>query len=932
MRHHKELEKSHDAKVLEVSGIFNRVGIDLQFGFPATKDNYIGLLVIVEYLTKYVVAFPIKSKSAIEIAERLFEYIAMFGPPKEILSDQGTEFNNQLVRALLTGAGTEHRVTSAYHPRTNGLTERMNGTIAEAIRKHATADHDEWPKWIPYVLMAYRTRVHSTTGYTPFELMFGRKFNSFKDWRSEETDLDALWKRTKEIKTLVEFVQPKEIENIAESQERQKKNQNKNSIVEKSMLPIGSRVFVKVMGIQNKLQDRYKGPFMIFEHTKNGNYKLKNVLGESLEGSFTRERLKPVGDNKAHDFHRIDRILEDRVTNGKREFLVKWANQELGPPSWESADNFADTDIINKYLAKKNKPNETTTAKRPRGRPPKSRVSNLALIAIIWIHLIIGAMGLKGNFMYCQVIDRVTQDTPIVNIYEGCVRPLAESRSNMLGELSIGESTRIHVLAKVPERVKGIAIECSKRIEKVRTYMNFIGERSSEPIESTHAKVNRDECEYMAKTNKCEANDMQCDDPICSFEGSPKPEYYYLSTFEKTGVSCKVESKLIVAKDENEKLFGTDCTARDLECSLKKSIIIWQQNIIRRCEFEFLTTISNLTLMAENVLYQETKQWAFQVVGTSTVCPEIRPDGIKIFTTTEGVFLSKDKEATKLSRSELNLASIHELMLSEEDGHKIAELVDFKKLSTELCEQNLRSLRALAHENDQFERVKTSQKEETIVYVKDGQIVIPKCVKISHISTRDSPTCHKYIPVSFRMERIGTVNGFLTPKGILRKNSPEGTCGAITIAHIKDSDTVLWYDGKKTMNISPINLIKVDNLNDRGKAINLPHYKEIVSEIELFKIIHWDNSKRNKEDEEKEQIVNSQDAKIETIVDVLVRWINSIKRQITLWIVGIVIILTLVLTITIAVRVKRRKQKKHYNRVLANLDEEQRRKLRELRI
>jgi hypothetical protein len=101
------------------------------------------------------------------------------------------------------------------------------------------------------------------------------------------------------------------------------------------------------------------------------------------------------------------------------------------------------------------------------------------------------------------------------------------------------------------------------------------------------------------------------------------------------------------------------------------------------------------------------------------------------------------------------------------------------------------------------------------------------------------------------MERIGTVNGLLTQKGILKKNSTDWNCGAITIAHIKESDTVLWYDGKKTSNITPLNLIKVDNLNDRGKAINLPHYKEIVSENEIIKIIHWDNSKRNKDDEEK---------------------------------------------------------------------------------
>ena len=122
-----------------------------------------------------------------------------------------------------------------------------------------------------------------------------------------------------------------------------------------------------------------------------------------------------------------------------------------------------------------------------------------------------------------------------------------------------------------------------------------------------------------------------------------------------------------------------------------------------------------------NVLYQEAKQWAFQIVGTSTVCPEIRPNGIKIFTTTEVVFLSNDREATKLSKSELN---IHELMLSEEDAELVAELVDFKKLSTELCEQNLRSLLRSSTPNRPIRTNKNSKK--TGDYVKGGQIVVPK--------------------------------------------------------------------------------------------------------------------------------------------------------------------------------------------------------------
>jgi hypothetical protein len=63
---------------------------------------------------------PIKSKTALEVAEKLWKYITLFGPPKTILSDQGTEFNNEVVDKLLAVTRIERRVTSAYHQRTNG--------------------------------------------------------------------------------------------------------------------------------------------------------------------------------------------------------------------------------------------------------------------------------------------------------------------------------------------------------------------------------------------------------------------------------------------------------------------------------------------------------------------------------------------------------------------------------------------------------------------------------------------------------------------------------------------------------------------------------------------------------------------------------------------------------------------------------------------
>ena len=86
--------------------------------------------------------------------------------------------------------GVERKVTAAYHPQTNGLTEKFNDSFINALRKHTVAQPDDWDQWLPYILLAFHTRVHTTTGLTPIELVNGKKANSFESWSCDDQDLN----------------------------------------------------------------------------------------------------------------------------------------------------------------------------------------------------------------------------------------------------------------------------------------------------------------------------------------------------------------------------------------------------------------------------------------------------------------------------------------------------------------------------------------------------------------------------------------------------------------------------------------------------------------------------------------------------------------------------------------------------------------------
>lgn len=141
---------------------------------PTTPDGYRFILTVCDYGTRYPEAFPLKTTTSKDVAEALLDHFSRMGIPEEILTDRGSNFTSQLIQELYHMLGIRSIRTSAYHPQTDGMVERFNGTLKTGIRKFIMDHGRDWDKALPYILFAYREAPHSTTGFSPFELMLGR--------------------------------------------------------------------------------------------------------------------------------------------------------------------------------------------------------------------------------------------------------------------------------------------------------------------------------------------------------------------------------------------------------------------------------------------------------------------------------------------------------------------------------------------------------------------------------------------------------------------------------------------------------------------------------------------------------------------------------------------------------------------------------------
>ena len=154
---------------------FKKVAIDIVGPLPMTNNRNRYILTLIDMATRWPEAVPLKKVTAEDICEALYSIFTRMGFPEEILSDNGPQFSSELYVQVCKMLNIKISHSSIYHPQSNGMVERLNGTLKTMLRKVVTEGLDNWDTVLQSVLFAYREVPNETTLISPYELMFGRK-------------------------------------------------------------------------------------------------------------------------------------------------------------------------------------------------------------------------------------------------------------------------------------------------------------------------------------------------------------------------------------------------------------------------------------------------------------------------------------------------------------------------------------------------------------------------------------------------------------------------------------------------------------------------------------------------------------------------------------------------------------------------------------
>lgn len=266
------------------------------------RSNTKDILVITDFFTKYAVAYPTPNQKAKTVAKCLWEnFVTHYGFPERLHSDQGPDFESHVIRELCEVSGIKKSRTTPYHPQGNPV-ERFNRTLLGMLGTLEEKDKAHWKDFVKPLVHAYNCTKHEVTGFTPYELMFGRQPRlpvdlAFGLPHHGKSDVIPHSEYVKQLKSHLKESYLLASQGMLKTAEKNKTRFDKS--VTHSSLEVGDRVLVRNVRLRgkHKLADKWESEVYVVVK-KAGDLPVYTVHPENSESplrTLHRDLLLPCG-------------------------------------------------------------------------------------------------------------------------------------------------------------------------------------------------------------------------------------------------------------------------------------------------------------------------------------------------------------------------------------------------------------------------------------------------------------------------------------------------------------------------------------------------------------------------------------------------------------------------------------------------------------
>ncbi|KAJ1579744.1 hypothetical protein NDA12_006262 [Ustilago hordei] len=307
------------------------ISLDFIEGLPPSKKydskTYDSILVIVDRLTKFAILAPThKTVTAKQTAVLLYGHmVRLFGYPDHMVSDRGRQFISGAWKAFAEQMGVKHSLSTAYHPQTDGQTERVNQVIEQYLRMYCNYEQNDWANLLDTAAFVYNNTVHNSIGVSPFFACYGWNPKAHPDIPQRLGVNDpGRFEYLMDGKERCKYLQ----EQIREAQRRSVNQYNrKHKDIE---FKVGDMVYInrrnwKTRRPTPKLDTRFAGPYPVQERPT-----IPSLPDEDL------------------DFE-VEALIDKRSHNGTMEYKVLWRGYSEEAASWEPVENLNCPDLIQEY-------------------------------------------------------------------------------------------------------------------------------------------------------------------------------------------------------------------------------------------------------------------------------------------------------------------------------------------------------------------------------------------------------------------------------------------------------------------------------------------------------------------------------------------------------------------------------------------------------